>query len=520
MKKKQPKENLSKRFLPNAVMNVSSLVVTGIIGLLMVPYYIDSLGIAAYGIVPVALSMTGYMTIVADSISNATYRYLVISIQKGDYKDANLTYSTAVYGLLLIVAITIPIVALFSYMTPELLDITGNDARSVRILFMCILGSVLITVWSNVFGVVLMANNRMDLQSLTRIIQSVSQAVLIVILFVAFNPSIIGVGVAYLSIALATMGMYHMFSRRVSPELKSSRKNFSMNRFKEIAGVSGWNLVNTIGNLLFIQMSLIIANVFFGSAAGGEFSIVASIVSIIVALGTAITNTFSPIVYNKFATGHLKEMTDIAGSAVKIVGMLMAPVLAFICVFSSQALTIWVGEEFAHLSGILWIMLIFMVGFEAIAPVNTISLAHLKIKVPAVMTVVFGILNMALAYAFFRLGYGLEGIAGAWAISMFIKNCVFYPWYHAKICGLKGFAFHKPLIYGFAGFAISAVLFYGLDYVVGIPANLIVLIVLFVVLIPFYLIPAVKYALNDSEKSLVKSCIPEKLHSRIPGWLL
>lgn len=520
MEETKPKEDLSKRFLPNAAMNILSLAVTGIIGLLMVPYYIDSLGIAAYGIVPVALSMTGYVTIVADSIVNATYRYLVISIQKGDYEDANRTYSTAVYGLLLIVAAAVPITALFSYMTPELLDITGNDARSVRILFICILGSVLTTVWSNVFAVVLMANNRMDLQSLTRIVQSVSQVVLIIILFTAFYPSVVGIGISYLLIALATMGLYHTFSRRISPELRSSRKDFSAGRFREIARVSGWNLVTTIGNLLFVQMSLILTNVFFGSAAGGEFSLVVSIISIIVALGTAVTNAFSPIIYNRFALGSLKDMTDIARSAVKVVGIFMAPVLAFVCVFSPQALTIWVGGEFSHLSRIFWIMMIFMVGFEAVAPLNTISLAHLKIKIPAVMTVVFGILNIVLAYVFFRMGYGLEGVAGAWAVSMFVKNCVFYPWYHAKICGLKSYAFHKPLVYGFAGFAVSAAAFYVLNSLADMPANLAVLAVLFVVLVSVYSLIAVKYSLSDREKSLVKSCIPEKISNKIPEWLL
>ncbi len=516
----QPKENLSKRFLPNAIMNISSLIVTGVIGLLMVPYYIGSLGIAAYGIVPVALFMVGYVTVVSDSIVNATYRYLVISIQKGDYEDANRTYSTAVYGLLLIVAVAIPLATLFSYFTPEFFDITENDARSVRILFMCILASVLTTVWSNVFAVVLMANNRMDLQSLARIIQSVSQVVLIVILFTALYPSIVGIGVSYLLMAIVTMGIYHAFSRRVAPEIRSSRKNFSMRRFREIARVSGWNLVTAVGNLLFMQMSLIMANIFFGSAAGGEFSIVVSIISIIIALSTAITNTFSPIIYNRFATGSLKDMTDIARSAVKVVGILMAPILAFICVFSPQALTIWVGEEFTHLSRILWIMLAFMVGFEAISPVNTISLAHLKIKIPAVMTVIFGIFNIVLAFLFFRMGYGLEGIALAWAISMFAKNCMFYPWYHSRICGLGNIAFHKPLVYGFAGFAVSAVSFHMLDYFIGIPANLIVLGLLFVALVSVYSLLAVKYSLNDNEKSLVKSCVPERLHSVIPKWLL
>lgn len=515
MEETKPKENLSKRLLPNTIMNISSLVVTGIIGLLMVPYYIDSLGMAAYGIVPVSLFMVGYVTVVSDSIINAAYRYLVISVQKGDYEDANRTYSTTVYGLLLIVAIAIPLAALFSYFTPEIFDITGNDARSVRILFMCIFASVLTTVWSNVFAAVLMANNRMDLQSLARIIQSVSQIVLIIILFTAFYPTIRAIGISYLLMAIAAMGIYHVFSRRVAPEIKSSRKNFSMPRFREIIGVSGWNFATAVGNLLFIQMSLMMANIFFGSETGGEFSIIVSIISIITAVSTAVTNAFSPIIYNKFATETTKDMAYTVRSAVKVLGMLLAPILAFLCVFSPQILTIWVGSEYAHLSGIIWIMLSLMVVFEAITPVSTISLAHLKIKIPAVMTVIFGLFNIVLAFLFFRAGYGLEGLAAAWVISMFAKNCLFYPWYHSEICGMGAFTFYKPLIYGFTGFAVCAVFFYAIDYIIGVPANLIVLGLLFIVLISVYSVPAARYSLNENEKSLLKSCIPEKIYSRI-----
>ena len=46
-------------------------------------------------------------------------------------------------------------------------------------------------------------------------------------------------------------------------------------------------------------------------------------------------------------------MHNLSVISVKFVGLVMALPIALICIFSPQLLTIWVGEQFAHLSSLI-----------------------------------------------------------------------------------------------------------------------------------------------------------------------
>jgi len=516
-----PEKDFTKRFTPNLVMNLLALLINAIVGLLLVPYFIDELGIAAYGIVPIATSVTGYVTLASDSIVNSVYRYLAVATQNGQIDNAKKTYNTAILGLLRVVIALIPVVLAVSYLSPYIFNISGSTSRDVRLLFLGVLGSVLVITWSNIFTTVLMSNNRLDLQGTVRIIQLLVQVGLIVLLFTVVGPSLVNVGIAYFIAAVVFAVACYTLSKKVSPELRVERGHYSSEHFKEICEVGGWNLINTIGNLLFIQMSLMLANVFYGSSSGGEFSIVASMVSIIVALSATVTNVFTPITYHNYSNGHYDSMNRICRSAVKVVGMFVAPVLAFICVFSPQLLTLWVGKSFADLSSLVWIMLVLMVGFEAIAPVYPIALARLKVRVPAITTVIFGLMNVVLATSFYYLtDWGLEGIAAAWTVSMLTKNCIFFPWYHAKITGLDGTAFHRSLLYGYVGMMGSLVVYMAVDHVFDVPADIFILLAVAFSVFVVYVIVIMRFFLTKEEKSLVRATIPGKLAKIIPKWIL
>ena len=71
---------LAKRAIPNVLFNFLPFVLTAIVGLFMVPFFIGKLGIVAYSVVPLALSMTGYVTLISDAISNSIGRYLAVAI--------------------------------------------------------------------------------------------------------------------------------------------------------------------------------------------------------------------------------------------------------------------------------------------------------------------------------------------------------------------------------------------------------------------------------------------------------
>jgi O-antigen/teichoic acid export membrane protein len=60
----------------NLAANIAYFLVNIVIGVLLVPYFIDTLGVAAYGLIPLATSITGYVAIVVQSLNTAVTRFL------------------------------------------------------------------------------------------------------------------------------------------------------------------------------------------------------------------------------------------------------------------------------------------------------------------------------------------------------------------------------------------------------------------------------------------------------------
>ena len=82
----------------NLISNIVYFLLHVVIGILLVPYFISTLGIAAYGLIPLVSALTGYVAIVIQSLDTTVSRYLTIDLQKSDYAAANRTFNTAFFG--------------------------------------------------------------------------------------------------------------------------------------------------------------------------------------------------------------------------------------------------------------------------------------------------------------------------------------------------------------------------------------------------------------------------------------
>ena len=124
------------KFAERTTLNLSTeimcVILTTVIGLVMVPYYIDQLGMAAYAVVPLAVSVSSYMIIVANSFSNAINRFFVQALRKDDVNEANRTYSTSLRLMIWIALVMLPVTAVISYYTPDIFDVPEDAYDSVR----------------------------------------------------------------------------------------------------------------------------------------------------------------------------------------------------------------------------------------------------------------------------------------------------------------------------------------------------------------------------------------------------
>lgn len=426
-------ETLSKQVPKNLIANIFYFIINVFIGLSLVPYFIDKLGVASYGLIPLATSLTSYVNLVTQSLESSVSRYLTIDLQTRNYKKANITFNTSLFGTFGITLLTVPILVIVSYYSTFFFDIPTNQRQDAFLLFLGVMGSLLVRTWGSNFGVSLFAYNRLDLKYIVNSLNILLQVIFLIILFSLYSPKLSYIGYSYLMAAVIAVLITILFSKKVNPHFKVKIHDFKSSRLKELMGTSGWITIDQIGALLLFQMDIILVNKLFGTTIGGEYSIVLSWNILIRSISSMISVLLTPIVFTYYAKEMYDEIVIVSNSAVKIMGLTLALPIGIICGFSPLILSLWVGPEYVKLSPLMWILLIHLAINMSVLPLFSINVAFNKVRIPAVITVFLGIVNLLLAIELSSIAeLGYYGVAIAGAIVLTFRHFFFVPYYATK----------------------------------------------------------------------------------------
>jgi len=510
-----------KEFSRNLVSNVALFMFNTVIGLLIVPFYIDRLGLAAYGVIPLATSFTSYMMLILDSLNAAISRFLTVNIQRSDLNSASQIFNTSLSTIFGLAALLLPISFLIAWLMPDFFNITDIEKNNVFLLFAFIFSSSFVTALRSPFSAIMYAFNKIHYNNYISLIYKLTSVAVILFLFFIKTPSLYYVGVAYFLSSMLSLILTIIFSRKVYDNIPISLSYFSKERFFEITDLAKWVLVDQIGTLLLLQLSLIIVNKKLGTATGGEYAIVTMLFNLLWSITGLVTSVLSPMYYTYYARNLFEKIHDLSITSVKLIGLVMALPTSLICIFSSQILTIWVGEEFTHLSLLLWVLLI---PFTMIVAVRSLILsyaAYNKVKVPAIITIITGLLNLILALTLPDIyGLGVYGVALAFIIALWVRNVAFVPWYAAKIQDIDFVALYKPIIPGTLAYLILAAIGLMMNTILIITPSIIIIGVTSGIISLIYITIVSKVVLTDAEKNLIQSIIPTYISKILPSWAL
>ncbi len=509
----EEQSSFNKQVPKNLISNILYFILNILIGLFLVPYFIDSLGVASYALIPLATSITNYINLVVQSLNTSVSRYMTIDLHKKEFKKANLTFNTALFGTLGVILLMIPLVLLISYYFPSFFEIPSSQKNSATILFLGVISAFLLRAWGSNFGVSLFAYNRLDLQNIVNTISTLVQISLIILLFKLYSPSLTYIGLAYLTAALVAFPVTVLFSRRINPHLKVNIKYFRRSKVKEITEMSSWVIVNQIGALLFLQIDLIVVNKLFGVVAGGEYSIALTWSVLLRTIADMLIGVITPVILSYYSNDRIEELINLSKSTVKFTGLVMALPIGYVCGFAPQILSLWVGPEFAKLSPLMLLMLSHLAINLPIMSLFAINVAYNKVRLPGIITFFMGIGNLLLAVTIpYLTGWNYYGVALAGAIVLTLKNSFFTPWYATKVLGIARNAYVSSMISGvFAMIFVTAVSYTMAHYVhiLGFAS----ITVCGIILTVLYICVLWVFCLSQSEKEIAESFMPLKIRS-------
>jgi membrane protein EpsK len=432
----------------NLIANALYFTLNVLIGLLLVPYFIDSLGVASYALIPLATSLTNYVGIVTQALNSSVFRYLTIDLQKLDYKKANITFNTSLFGTFGITLLTVPILVLVSYYSSSFFDIPINQRQDAFLLFLGVMGSILVRTWGGNFGVSLFAYNRLDLQNIINSLNIVLQVIFIITLFSLWSPKLCYIGYSYFIAAVVALLITIILSKKVNPHFKVNIWDFRISQLKELIGTGGWIIIDQLGSLLLLSIDIILVDKLYGTVAGGEYSLILMWNGVTRSFAGILAGVLTPVILTYYAQTKFEELVFLSKSAVKLMGLALALPIGLICGFSPLILSFWVGPDFSKLSPLMWILIGHLAFNMSVLPLESIYLSYNKLRIPAIVTIFSGIANILLAVALSSItGWGYYGVAVAVTFILTVRQSIFIPIYATKVLGLPNNPFKSIIIF-------------------------------------------------------------------------
>lgn len=422
-----------------------------LISFILTPILVERLGNEAYGFIGLANNFVSYATIITIALNSMASRYISISIHRKEYEKANMYFSSVfisdlIMSVVVLIATIIMIINLSSILNiPQYLD------KDVKITFGLVFINMIISLMSTVFSIATFVKNRMDLSSIRQIVGNVIKVIVIIILFVFFEPKIYFISIAAIAYTLFVFITNIKLTKLLTPELKIQLNNFKWGAIKQLIKSGIWNSLNNLSTVLLNGLDLLIANLFINSEAMGTLSIAKTIPSAIVTLLSTIANVFLPQFTILYSKNKIKELVGETKFSIKILSLIMIVPIAGFIAFGQSFFKLWLPskgvDEIVQIQILSILTLLPNLASAYIYTLYSINTVTNKLKIPVILTTFLGVISTIVTYILLRTtNLGVYAIAGVSSFILLARVLIFVPIYAARNLKVRWNTFYTQLL--------------------------------------------------------------------------
>ena len=450
--------------LPNLISNALAFAIRIGIALWFIPYLVSQVGTAAYGLIPLAVSITSYLGIATTSIGSAVSRELILFLTRGDGDAANKVFNTALFGLVVLSLILLGPLLLISLNAGQWLNIPkGFDASATK-LFLWIGGAFLITTVASPFAASSFAKHRLDLANGITILENVVRVSLVIILFLWVGTDVTHVGMATFMAAVVAAILQILLWKKLTPGLGLHPGKFDRSMLRGLFSTGGWVVIGHVGTLLLLSVDLVLANKLFGSTAGGNYALALQWGLLLRSLSATIAGTFLPTITSLYAEGDFDRVQRMLRRSIRAVGLVMALPIGLTCGFALPLMETWLGPGYVDLTPLVILITAPLILNVPTTPVYSVVMAANRVRTYGIVTLLLGLANPILAWILaVTFDWGIYGIAASTSLLLVLRSFTFDLQFSSRILGVRatgalkdlGLAALMTLLIGVAGYFIA-----------------------------------------------------------------
>jgi O-antigen/teichoic acid export membrane protein len=408
--------NVSTRYL--------AYLVDAILGLVMLPFNLAHLGMAAYGLWMLTTSFTAYFAMLDLGYGGALVRFVAQYRARRDAPALNEVLSTFSVVYTAIGAVTYALVLVVAFNLDLLTTLTPEQAATSRTLLLIIGASLALRFVAGVYGGVIVGFQRYHLNNLTSIVTSLAVAAANVLVLLGGHGIVELVAVTTAVRVLALL-VYRMNAYRVFPGLAMRWSLFRRERLQEVSGFSVFMLMLDAAYKVNYSTDVLVIGAWLGAPAVALWAPAQRLSELALRLSNQLSEALFPIVVDCDASQRLARLRTVLIHGTRLSLATVLPVAGGLALLAHPLLTAWIGPSFTTTSTIVQILsfvVIVRVGSSTSSVVLKGAGMHQRLTT---MVAVMAVGNLALSIALVDT-LGLVGVALGTAVPVAL----------VAICGL------------------------------------------------------------------------------------
>ncbi len=339
--------NVSTRYL--------AYLVDAVLGLVMLPFNLAHLGLAAYGVWMLTTSFTAYFALLDLGYGGALVRFVAQYRARRDARALNEVLSTLSVVYASIAAVTYAVVLALAFNLDLFTTLTPEQTATSRTLLLIIGANVALRFVFGVYGGVIVGFQRYHLNNLTSIATSLTVAAANAVVLLQGHGLVTLVAVTTVVRVLALL-VYRLNAYRVFPGLSVNWRLFRRQRLREVSGFGVFMLLLDTAYKVNYSTDMLVIGAWLGAPAVALWAPAQRLSELMLRLSNQLSDALFPIVVDCDASQHAERLRAVFVHGTRLSLATVLPVAGGLALLAHPLLTAWIGPSFATTTPIVQIL--------------------------------------------------------------------------------------------------------------------------------------------------------------------
>lgn len=376
------------------------------LSLITTPLILKALGVENYGIYTLTIGFVGMLAVLNWSLSSATQRYTALAIGEGDFVKLKKVFSTALvihflYGILLFI-----IIAIIGYFfVQNILNIPLEKVHDAKIILYIVAFLSFITIMTIPFLGILRANENFLMIAIVGIIESILKLGIAILILNFINSKLIVYSLLLMTISALSLLIYIFVVNAKYKMVEVTYRFYDKEHARDMFSFLSWSLLGSLAITSRNEGVQVLINIFFGVVRNAAYGIATQISIAMSILAQGIIGSISPQIIKSAGSGETTKMIFLMRTMSKFAAFSISIVVIPVFFECPTILKFWLTN--VPLDTVVYVRLIIIFGQILLfsAGIQTVFDALGKVKIYNIWVSFILILNLPIAYEFFKLGY-------------------------------------------------------------------------------------------------------------------